>query len=336
MEFKQWLILESSDEIVLMKTVNDEGSQSIKKDGFKLQASHARVASDFKNYGDTASNQMYGPGLYFTVVPAGKDPAEYAKENCKLYSQWGSHIVFAKIKPGSRGLVTGYPENDPMWKYIASKESKDAGYYPKSIYYQLEALGVNDIIGYKKNEIHTREEWGYKLHDKIDFWAHFHWAEGGVAKNNVVVYNPSILQPAGEFECETGNKSDEKTQKTTDQTGTIDGTPYSIPNDQATASQTLRPQGGSAAPKVDPFNRSTLIPQPEGPVPPNKRWSHLRGRWIDLTPQPQGPVPKGKVWDKILGRWEDAPKMRSLDDDDDDGLELVDLDAKLGVQGPRR
>jgi len=236
-----------------MKTVNDEGSQSIKKVGFQLQDTHRSTANYYKKYGDMSTNQMYGPGLYFTVVPTGKDPAEYAKENCKLYSQWGNHIVFATIKPGSRGLVTGYPENHPMWKYIASKESKDVEYYPKSIYYQLEALGVNDIIGYKKNEIHTREEWGYKLHDKIDFWAHFHWSEGGVAKNNVVVYNPSILQPAGEFECEPGKKSPAA------------GSTRSVPDDKANASQAVRPRNSGIVPsggKQSPMPRSNYVPPP--------------------------------------------------------------------------
>jgi hypothetical protein len=253
MNFKEWLFIESSDQVVLMKTVNDEGSQSIKKVGFQLQDTHRSTANYYKKYGDMSTNQMYGPGLYFTVVPTGKDPAEYAKENCKLYSQWGNHIVFATIKPGSRGLVTGYPENHPMWKYIASKESKDVEYYPKSIYYQLEALGVNDIIGYKKNEIHTREEWGYKLHDKIDFWAHFHWSEGGVAKNNVVVYNPSILQPAGEFECEPGKKSPAA------------GSTRSVPDDKANASQAVRPRNSGIVPsggKQSPMPRSNYVPPP--------------------------------------------------------------------------
>jgi hypothetical protein len=255
MRFKEWLFMESSDQVVLMKTVNDEGSESIKKVGFQLQDTHRSTANYYKKYGDMSTNQMYGPGLYFTVVPTGKDPAEYAKENCKLYSQWGNHIVFATIKPGSRGLVTGYPENHPMWKYIASKESKDVEYYPKSIYYQLEALGVNDIIGYKKNEIHTKEEWGYKLHDKIDFWAHFHWSEGGVAKNNVVVYNPSVLQSAGEFECEIRKKDPEVGSSSRDRMQ------QSVSNDKINAPQTLKAQGETKSVHL-PIQRRNWIPPP--------------------------------------------------------------------------
>jgi len=236
MEFKDWLILESSDQVVLMKTVNDEGSDSIKKVGFQLQDTHRSTANYYKKYGDTSTGQMYGPGLYFTIVPAGQDPTEYAKKNCKMYSQWGNHIVFAKIKPGSRGLVTGFPPDHPMWKYIASKNTY--------IYDQLEALGVDKIVGYTKNNIHVDKEWGYKLHEKIDFWAHSHWAEGGEARLNVVVYNPSVLQPAGEFECEAGKKKVDS--------GTTDGTMQSAPNNQANVSQTPRTQGSKWAPIEHP------------------------------------------------------------------------------------
>ena len=202
-----------------MKAVDASGSESIKKGGFQLQDTHRSTAHYYKKYGDTSTEQMYGPGLYFTVVPVGQDSSEYAKKNCKMYSQWGGHIVFATIKQGSRGLVTGFPPNHPMWKYIASKETY--------VYDQLKALGVDETVGYTKNNVHTDKEWGYKLHEKIDFWAHSHWAEGGEARLNVVVYNPSALQPAGEFDCGTGENQSQK------QTGVIDGTPYSVPNDQA-------------------------------------------------------------------------------------------------------
>ena len=182
-----------------MKTVNDEGSDSIKKVGFQLQDKHRSTANYYKKYADTDTGQMYGPGLYFTIIPTGQDPAGYAKKNCKMYSQWGNHIVFATIKPGSRGLVTGFPPDHPMWKYIASKNTY--------VYDQLKALGVDEIVGYTKNNVHIDKEWGYKLHDKMDFWAHSHWAEGGEARLNVVVYNPSALNPAGEFDCEAELRS---------------------------------------------------------------------------------------------------------------------------------
>lgn len=197
LNFREWLITESSDRVVLMKAVHDDGAESIKKGGFQLQDKHRSVANYYKKYGDMEETQMYGPGLYFTIVPVGQDHIEYAKKNCKMYAkEWGNNIVFATIKSGSRGLVTGFPEGHAMWGYSITKEPY--------IYNQLEALGVNDIIGYKKGEIHTREEWGYKLHDKIDFWAHSHWAEGGAHAWNVVVYNPSILQSLGTVECEPG------------------------------------------------------------------------------------------------------------------------------------
>ena len=264
--------MESSDQVVLMKTVNDEGSESIKKGGFQLQDTHRSTANYYKKYGDTDTGQMYGPGLYFTIVPSGQDPTEYAKKNCKMYSQWGNHIVFATIKPGSRGLVTGFPPNHPMWKYIVSKNTY--------IYDQLEALGLDKIVGYTKDNVHVDKDWGYKLHDKMDFWAHSHWAEGGEARLNVVVYNPSVLQPAGEFECETGNK------KPVAASGAIDGAPHSVPNDKPNALQTLKAQGDKAAPKVDPWTR---FPQPEGQAPPGKKWNRLLGRWID-APDAQPPI----------------------------------------------
>jgi hypothetical protein len=153
---------------------------------------------------------MYGPGLYFTIVPIGQDPTEYAKKNCKMYAkEWGNNIVFATIKMGSRGLVTDFPQNHPMRKYIASDDPY--------VYDQLKALGVSDFLGYTKNNVHTDKEWGYKLHDKIDFWAHSHWSEGGEARLNVVVYNPSILQSLGSVECDpaaggASKKADPHTQ----------------------------------------------------------------------------------------------------------------------------
>ena len=228
MRFREWLLTESSDRVVLMKTVNDEGSDSIGKVGFQLQDKHRSTAGYYKKYGDTSSDQMYGPGLYFTVVPAGQDPNEFARKNCKAYSQWGNHVVLATIKPGSRGLVTGFQPGHPMWKYVASKDAY--------VYDQLEALGVNDLIKYGRNDVHTENEWGYKLHDKIDFWAHSHWAEGGMAKLNVVVYNPSVLQMIGSMECEVGQKRPSVAM----------GSPRTAPNDKSP--QTLRPRNSGMVP----------------------------------------------------------------------------------------
>ena len=241
MKFKEWLIVESSDQVVLMKTVNDEGAESIKKGGFQLQDTHRDTAKYYKKYGDTSTNQMYGPGLYFTIVPAGQDPAEYAKKNCKMYSQWGNHIIFSTIKHGSRGLVTGFPENHPMWKYIASKNTY--------IYDQIEALGVNDVLGYTKNNVHIDKEWGYKLHEKIDFWAHSHWAEGGEARLNVVVYNPSVLQTIGSFECESGKS------QTAQPTAPSKPADPSAPNKQAIAPPT-QVNNQANTPQAQPNDRS--------------------------------------------------------------------------------
>jgi hypothetical protein len=263
MRFKQWLFVESSDQVVLMKTVNDEGSESIKKGGFQLQDTHRSTANYYKKYGDTDTGQMYGPGLYFTIVPAGQDPTEYAKKNCKMYSQWGNHIVFATIKPGSRGLVTGFPPNHPMWKYIVSKNTY--------IYDQLEALGLDKIVGYTKNNVHVDKEWGYKLHDKMDFWAHSHWAEGGEARLNVVVYNPSVLQPAGEFECEPGKKPSADSRITNNQTSVPQapktqgakstGTSFRTPEEQA--KQDARLAKLDAWRKTPPIQRRNFPPGTE-------------------------------------------------------------------------
>jgi len=196
MDFKNWLLTESSNQIVLMKAVRQEGSDSIKKVGFQLQDKHRNVANYYKKYGDTSDDQMYGPGLYFGIIPPGQDPKGFAMKSCKDYADlWGDHVVLATIKEGSRGLVTGFWPEHPIWKYCASKE-----HY---VYNQLEALGVNNLIGYTKNDVHSSEDWGYKLHDKIDFWAHQH-----NTRQHVVVYNPSALQLIDQFECDTGKKKE--------------------------------------------------------------------------------------------------------------------------------
>jgi len=200
MRFKEWLFSESSAQVVLMKAVQQQGADSIKKDGFQLQDRHRSAANYYKKYGDMSDNQMYGPGLYFGIIPPGQEPKEFAMKNCKDYADsWGEHIVLATIKEGSRGLVTGFWPEHPMWKYCASKE-----HY---IYDQLEALGVNNLIGYTKNDIHSNEDWGYKLYNKIDFWAHQH-----NTRQHVVVYNPSVLQLIDQFECETGKKKSQEAE----------------------------------------------------------------------------------------------------------------------------
>jgi hypothetical protein len=194
MRFKEWLLSESSGQVVLMKAVQQQGADSIKKDGFQLQDTHRNVANYYKKYGDTSDNQMYGPGLYFGIIPPGQEPKGFAMKNCKDYADsWGEHIVLATIKEGSRGLITGFWPEHPIWKYCVSKE--------RYTYDQLEALGVNNLIGYTKNDIHSNEDWGYKLYDKIDFWAHQH-----NTRQHIVVYNPSVLQLIDQFECDTGKK----------------------------------------------------------------------------------------------------------------------------------
>lgn len=175
-----------------MKAVGDSGAESIRKGGFQLQDRHRSTANYYKKYGDVNTEQLYGPGLYFGVVPPGQDPKDFAMKNCKDYAEsWGDHIVLAVIKKGSRGLITGFYPEHPIWSYCASKNPYT--------YDQLEALGVKDLIGYNKNNTHSDNEWGYKLHDKIDFWAHAH-----NTRHHVVVYNPSVLQLIDQFECGTG------------------------------------------------------------------------------------------------------------------------------------
>lgn len=196
MKFKEWLFNESLGGIpVLMKAVGKEGADSISKGGFKLQPKHQSTINYYNKYGDTDESQMYGPGLYFGLIPKGVDSKEFAEKNCKDYSEsWGDHIVLATFKGTARGLITIHDPNHPIWNLCPSGEVRYK-------YDQLKALGVAELIGYTKNDVHDHEDWGYKLYNKIDFWAHQH-----NTRQHVVVYNPNCLQIISQFECNTGNK----------------------------------------------------------------------------------------------------------------------------------
>jgi len=281
MRFKQWLFMESSGQLLLAKAMLKQGFDSVKQDGFKLGDRHASVINTYNKHHETTTEQMYGPGLYFGIVPS----EEFAKKNCKDYAEeWGEYMIIATLKQGAKGLVTSWnakaDKNNPLWAFSPAYDPQDR--YTPDTYHQLKALGVSDMFpDYGPNNIHNRAEWGYKLYKKIDFWAHQHNSNG-----HVVVYNPSVLQIVSEFECEHKHPVHNQPQKVANQP-TIDGTPYSIPNDKANASQTLKAQGDKAAPKVDPRTR---FPQPEGQAPPGKKWNKLLGRWID-APDAQKPAP---------------------------------------------
>jgi hypothetical protein len=251
MRFKEWLLSESSGQVVLMKAVQQQGADSIKKDGFQLQDRHRSVANSYKKYdGEMSDSQMYGPGLYFGIIPPGQDPKEFATKKCKDYALfWGGHVVLATIKEGSRGLITGFWPEHPMWKYCVSKE--------RYIYDQLEALGVNKLIGYTKNDIHTSEEWGYKFYDKIDFWAHQH-----NSNQHIVVYNPSILQLIDQFECDTGKKKSQE-----DSTAKAEPTQGISPLSTGSYVKTYDRDGKveKAIKKLDPLRSSPIKPKTKNP-----------------------------------------------------------------------
>lgn len=193
MRFKQWLINESNGQLLLAKATGKEGLDSIKKDGFKLGDRHQAVIKYYDKYGDITTEQLYGPGLYFGIVPN----QEFARKNCKQYAdEWGEHIVIATLKSGSKGLITNILKDNPIWNY--SPAYNPSAEYTPTTYEQLKALGVSHLFpDYGPNNIHNDNSWGYKLYKKIDFWAHMH-----NFLNHIVVYNPSVLQFVSEFECE--------------------------------------------------------------------------------------------------------------------------------------
>lgn len=228
--------MKRSDQLVLIKMVSEAGYNSIKKVGFQLQDTHRKTIDTYLKTGWKDGNQIYGPGLYFTIVPPWKDPVDFAKAKCWDYSNYGDYFVFAKIKPGSRGLVTDLPENHPMYNYVTSKEIYT--------WEQLQSLGVDELLGLKERPTFKDEEWGYKFYNKIDFWAHFHMPAAGDPSFNVVVYNPSILELVGEFECEKKKKSEFEW-------GPTDEVPDSVPDDKTNASQAIQSQISSNATSND-------------------------------------------------------------------------------------
>jgi hypothetical protein len=187
MEFKAWLLTESSNGVLLMKATDAAGADAIARVGFKAQASHSSASKEFSKHNERTSEQNYGPGLYFSLVPN----EGFARSNCARYLDWGDHIVLASIAPSARGLVTAsLPENHPAWSLSPS------GY--SGVYDQFEALGVLGLFpGYDRGNTHTEPEWGYKLAGKVDLWVHEH-----NMIPHVVVYNPSVLRLVTQFKCE--------------------------------------------------------------------------------------------------------------------------------------
>lgn len=192
MRFCEWILNEESAGPLFAKAVDQQGLDSISKEGFKLQSRQASVASQYAKNNLSTEEQMYGPGLYFFLVPS----ADYAKKNCKDYSGWGGFIALASLDPSARILITSWlPQNNPVWRL------SPVGY--AGIYDQFSALGVLDLFpDYKKGDTHVEPEWGYKLAGKIDGWIHQH-----NTRTHLVVYNPSVLNLSGHFKCEQQTSS---------------------------------------------------------------------------------------------------------------------------------
>lgn len=193
MEFRDWLLMESSSGLLLAKAVGHEGLNSIKSAGFARQSRHSSTEGEFDKYGDTTTEQQYGPGLYFGIVPN----EEFARKNCKDYAEtWGGHIVIASLKAESKGLITTWlPENHPIWSFSPVR-GRGSDSRPTT-YEQIVALDLSaEIPDYGPNNTHSPPEWGYKIHKKIDFWAHEH-----NGRPHIVVFNPSALQFVSDFKC---------------------------------------------------------------------------------------------------------------------------------------
>lgn len=186
MRFCEWLLSEEKSGLLFAKSVDQNGVESILKNGFKLQGRQSQVAMQYSKEKSSTDEQMYGPGLYFFLTPS----EDYAKKNCKDYSGWGGSIVVASLNYSAKLLITSWlPENSPIWQHAPS------GY--AGVYDQLSALGVLDQFPeYKKGDTHFEPEWGYKLASRIDGWLHQH-----NTRTHLVVYNPSVLKLVSHFNC---------------------------------------------------------------------------------------------------------------------------------------
>ena len=196
MRFREWFLFESSGgRLLLSKSVDARGLESIKSSGFSLQSRHSSSAGEYSRHGDTTTEQQYGPGLYFGIVPS----EDFARKNCRDYAEtWGNHILIASLKSGARGLITTWlSEGHPIWSFSASKGGSSD---PRpTTHEQLVALGLSDLFpDYGPNNPHSPPEWGYRIHKRVDFWAHEH-----NGRPHIVVYKPSALEFVSDFECQS-------------------------------------------------------------------------------------------------------------------------------------
>lgn len=186
MIFSEWLFNEESSGPLFAKAVDRRGLDSILKSGLRLGDRQTTSSAEFSRGGGSTEEQMYGPGLYFYMVPS----EDYAKKNCKEYSGWGGSVVLASPKASAKLLVTSWlPESHPIWR---NSPAGSAG-----VHDQLRALGILDHFSdYKKGDTHVDPEWGYKLAGKIDGWVHQH-----NTRTHFVCYNPDALEVVGHFGC---------------------------------------------------------------------------------------------------------------------------------------
>lgn len=191
MRFCDWLIKEESSAPLFAKAVDKSGLESILKSGLRLGGRQSTSSAEFSRGGGATEEQMYGPGLYFYMVPS----EDYARKNCKEYSGWGGSVVLASPKSGSRFLVTSWlPESHPVWRISPAGHA--------GVYEQLKSLGVlDDFPEYKKGDTHVDPEWGYRLAGRIDGWVHQH-----NTRTHLVVYNPDSLGVVGHFDCVQGDE----------------------------------------------------------------------------------------------------------------------------------
>lgn len=175
--------------LILAKAVKEEGLESISNNGFKLQDKHASTLRAFDKYGDTDDDQMYGPGIYFSMPYS----FDQLKKDCKKYADsWGSYIIVATLIRKSNIFVNStIPENHPIWNYTTI-DRNDTNFE------KLEKLGISNLFpDYKKNDIHFRPEYGYRLaKGGVDGWIHEH-----NMIPHAVIYNPSILKYVTHFKC---------------------------------------------------------------------------------------------------------------------------------------
>lgn len=186
MIFSEWLLNEESSAPLFAKAVDKQGLDSILNSGLSLGSRQATSSAEFSRGGGATEEQMYGPGLYFYMVPS----EDHARKNCKAYSGWGGSVVLASPKAGTNFLVTSWlPESHPVWRMSPAGHA--------GVYEQLEALGaLEQFPEYKRGDTHVDPEWGYRLAGKIDGWVHQH-----NTRTHMVAYNPSALEVVGHFDC---------------------------------------------------------------------------------------------------------------------------------------